>query len=61
MNVYVMCRSYLYQVEADNPDQATELFDQYLDNGHLFSNDPMTGVHYLEIVTTLENEAGELL
>ena len=59
MATYTIVESYLYDVDADTPEQARELFETYMENGRDFDNDDVTGVHFLQNVTTIENEQGE--
>jgi len=61
MTTYTIVESYLYDVDADTPEQARELFETYMENGRDFDNDDVTGVHFLQNVTTIENEQGEEL
>lgn len=58
---YIVVESYLYEVEAETPEEARELFFTYIESGSDFTNDPVTGVSFLENVTTVENEQGEEL
>jgi hypothetical protein len=59
MTRYTIVESYLYDVDADTPEQARELFETYMENGRDFDNDDVTGVSFLQNVTTIENEQGQ--
>ena len=58
---YIVVESFCYDVEADTPAEARQLFYTYIENGRDFTWDAETGVSYLENVTTIENEEGEKL
>lgn len=60
MTRYIIVESYLYDVDADTPEEARELFETYRDRGD-FDYDDVTGVRFLQNVTTIENEQGEEL
>jgi hypothetical protein len=59
MTRYTIVESYLYDVDADTPEQARELFESYMENGSDLNSDDVTGVSFLQNVTTIENENGE--
>lgn len=59
MTKYIIVESYLYDVDADTPEEARELFETYRDSGSDLDSDDVTGVSFLQNMITIENEQGE--
>jgi hypothetical protein len=59
MTRYTIVESYLYDIDADTPEQARELFETYLQEGMMLEDDPETGIKFLQNIITIENEQGE--